>query len=77
MNQQDQNEVAFPGEGGATEGTLLDIQELVAEDMQCNCSFKPVCGTDNITYNNECTLQQAAQQYATYAVVKYKGRCRG
>ena len=77
MSQQDQNEVAFPGEGGVTEGTSLNIEGLVAEDMQCDCSFKPVCGTDNITYNNECTLKQAAHKYATYAAVKHNGRCRG
>ena len=36
----------------------------------------PVCGTDNVTYGNECNLRVTAALLKIDIDVQYRGRCR-
>ena len=36
----------------------------------------PVCGTDNVTYGNECNLRVTAALLKIDIDVQYQGRCR-
>ncbi|XP_044177974.1 agrin-like [Acropora millepora] len=44
---------------------------------QCPLSFSPVCGTDRLTYPNQCTLQVQSCRSQTRITVARMGQCDG
>ncbi|XP_015747432.1 PREDICTED: agrin-like, partial [Acropora digitifera] len=44
---------------------------------QCPLSFSPVCGTDRLTYPNQCTLQVQSCRSQTRITVAKMGQCDG
>ncbi|GAB6019276.1 hypothetical protein CHUAL_000876 [Chamberlinius hualienensis] len=51
--------------------------EAVCECPTCSADFKPVCGSDGISYNNECKLKQEACLQKKDILVTYEGLCDG
>lgn len=45
------------------------------ECPQCTAEFDPVCGSDGISYGNECKLRLEACKYKRDVTVLYKGPC--
>ncbi|KAK7792852.1 hypothetical protein R5R35_009634 [Gryllus longicercus] len=43
----------------------------------CSAEFDPVCGSDGISYDNECRLRLEACQHRRHIKLLYKGRCTG
>ena len=44
-------------------------------DLKCNRDFKPVCGSDGRTYNNECLLNRAKCVKRIFIQVAKQGPC--
>ena len=53
----------------------FDIEPVVTNAVQCEFTFKPVCGTDGVTYSNACNLKQTANALGLTIEVSYQGRC--
>ncbi|KAJ9583858.1 hypothetical protein L9F63_021797, partial [Diploptera punctata] len=49
----------------------------VCECPVCPAEFDPVCGSDGISYGNECKLRLEACQHHRDIVLLYKGLCNG
>ena len=45
--------------------------------QECPKVMKEVCGSDNVTYDNECLLKKAACEKNTEIKIKEKGSCTG
>ncbi|XP_031566740.1 agrin-like [Actinia tenebrosa] len=43
--------------------------------QECPLSFNPVCGSNDLTYPNECTLQKESCRIKRRIVVKHRGQC--
>ena len=44
-------------------------------EIFCEVTGSPVCGTDNVTYGNECNLKATATLLNLDIEVKHSGRC--
>uniref|UniRef100_A0A8C3CXZ1 Ovomucoid n=1 Tax=Cairina moschata TaxID=8855 RepID=A0A8C3CXZ1_CAIMO len=44
--------------------------------LLCNKMFSPVCGTDGVTYDNECMLCAHNVEQGTSVSKKYDGKCK-
>ncbi|XP_030622895.1 agrin [Chanos chanos] len=45
------------------------------EPIQCDGAYKPVCGKDDITYNNDCERKRAECQAKVPIPIKHQGPC--
>ena len=45
-------------------------------DIFCEVTYTPVCGTDDVTYSNECNLRATAKLLGLDIDIKHKGRCQ-
>lgn len=44
-------------------------------DIVCTREYRPVCGTDNVTYGNRCEMKRAGCELKKVIEVKYEGEC--
>lgn len=73
----------FPGERGPCQGRSCQWGAMCVERggaarcecPQCPAEFDPVCGSDGISYGNECKLRHEACKYKREVTVLYKGPC--
>lgn len=57
---------------------LRDIKPILLGDcdsMECATIADPVCGTDDISYQNSCELERSACFMQENIEVKHKGYC--
>ena len=54
---------------------IFETEPVVDEGVQCKFTFKPVCGTDGITYSNACNLKQTSEALGLKIEVLHEGRC--
>ncbi|XP_035243973.1 agrin-like isoform X3 [Anguilla anguilla] len=50
-------------------------QRCSCEPIQCDGTYKPLCGKDGRTYDNDCEQRLAECQTKTHIPVKHKGPC--
>ncbi|KAJ8258866.1 hypothetical protein COCON_G00178780 [Conger conger] len=53
----------------------LGAQRCSCEPIQCDGTYKPLCGKDDRTYANDCEHRQAECQTKAHIPVKHKGPC--
>ncbi|XP_046859521.1 serine protease inhibitor Kazal-type 5-like isoform X17 [Xenia sp. Carnegie-2017] len=44
-------------------------------DIVCTREYRPVCGTDNVTYGNRCEMKRAGCELKKVIEFKYEGEC--
>jgi hypothetical protein len=52
---------------------MIDILEC---NKVCTFDYKPVCGSDSVTYPNKCGLEIATCKSADEISLAYEGECR-
>ncbi|XP_033609084.1 agrin isoform X4 [Cryptotermes secundus] len=81
-------EVKYTGSCGATGPCRSHVCDYGAQCVErggraeCDCpvcpaEFDPVCGSDGISYGNECKLRLEACQHHREIAILYKGLCNG
>ncbi len=65
-------------EGACAEDDKLAVAAIEADecdDIKCTFQYRPVCGTDDVTYSNACHMEKLNCGKARQPVVKHEGEC--
>merc|ERR1712179_377858 len=92
LGSQERITVAYEGKCKGSSGStgiqfpdgsigVIDPNESGCNKIVCSEEYKPVCGSNGITYNNKCVLDKAACQHGVWGSrairVAYEDKCKG
>ncbi|KAL4235202.1 C3 and PZP-like alpha-2-macroglobulin domain-containing protein 8 [Mactra antiquata] len=72
-----QHDIEYGFKRGHGHENIRGDMEVNYEDCAtvCTSDFKPVCGSDGVTYDNKCRLDTASCKSRQYIYVAYQGKC--
>nr|XP_055034417.1 protease inhibitor 2-like [Misgurnus anguillicaudatus] len=57
-------------------GVIIPEPDCCEDIFGCTKDYYPVCGTDGVTYGNECRLCLQRQRTGEDIQIAYRGKCR-